>query len=204
MMKVEKEVFQMVISELLAENDFSQYRLSKETGIGKATISDICSGKTSMKKCSAGTLYKIAHALGTTVDALIEAENQQDKEECRPSFSTFRSNVCHYVKDMGDVDFIIDTLEKNKIRMLYDKAWYPEAFYLLAMLDYLSKLNGLPICKNYNDIRSQKLAKPLYSSDVLIQSSMFETDNFKQSAKENAIPEFSRFNIMEGAIRNVV
>lgn len=194
----------MIISELLTENNFTQYRLSKETGIGKATISDLCSGKTSIEKCAAGTLYKIAQAFGTTVDALIEAEIQKDKIDSRPSFATFRGNVCHSVKDMGDVDFIINTLEKDSIRKLYDKAWYPEAFYLLAMLDYLSRVNRLPICKNYNDIRCQKLASPLYSPDVLIQSAMFGTDKFKQSAIKNAIPEFSRFNIMEGAIRDVI
>ena len=42
---------------------------------------------------------------------------------------------------MGDVDFIIHTLESNEIRVLFDRRWYPEALYLLAMIDYLSRIN---------------------------------------------------------------
>ena len=32
---------------------------------------------------------------------------------------------------------MIDTLESDEIRRLYNKQWYPEALYLLAMVDYL-------------------------------------------------------------------
>ena len=39
----------------------------------------------------------------------------------RSSFETFKSNVCHSVKDMGDLDFMINTLESGKIRELYDR-----------------------------------------------------------------------------------
>ena len=35
-----------------------------------------------------------------------QTENKMD-------FDLFKSNVCHYVKDKGDVDFIIDTLSKD-------------------------------------------------------------------------------------------
>lgn len=38
-----------------------------------------------------------------------------------------------------------------------------EAFYLLAMLDYLSKRNGLPKCNEYEEIRRYKLEE-LYDS----------------------------------------
>lgn len=44
---------------------------------------------------------------------------------------------------MGDIDFIINTLEKDTIRSLYKKRWYPESLYLLGMIDYLSKINDL-------------------------------------------------------------
>jgi len=194
----------MIISDLLIEKEYSQYRLSKETGIGQATISDLCSGKTSLEKCSAGTLYKIAHVLGTTVDSLLESNIESSNKEERLPFSIFRGNICHYVKDIGDVEFIIETLEKDRVRELYSMSWYPESFYLLAMVDYLSRVNNLPICNNYNDIRNNRLKKPLYSPDVLLQSKMFNTNGFKQSAETHAIPEFLRFNIIEGDIRNVV
>lgn len=194
----------MIISNLLSENNISQYRLSKETGIGQATISDICSGKTSIENCAAGTLYKIAHALGTTVDAILEANSAEKSSENRVSFTTFRGNVCHSVKDSGDIEFIIETLENDKVRKLYDKSWFPESLYLLAMIDYLSRINNLPIYQKYNDIRCHKLAEPVYSQDVLMQTAVFGTDIYKKNAVKNAIPEFLRFNIVEGEIRNVV
>ena len=66
----------MIIDNLLREAKMSRYKLSKESGVAQATISDICSGKASMDKCSAGTLYKIAKVLNVTVDSLLEAEEQ--------------------------------------------------------------------------------------------------------------------------------
>ena len=59
------------------------------------------------------------------------------------------------MKDLGDIDFIIEALETDKIRQLYDKQQYRESLYLLAMVDYLSRLNDIPICTNYNDIRKK-------------------------------------------------
>ena len=44
-----------------------------------------------------------------------------DELEHRPAFETFKSNVCHSVKDMGELDFMISTLESGKIRELYDR-----------------------------------------------------------------------------------
>ena len=142
----------MIIDDLLRDAKMSQYKLSKESGVAQATISDICSRKTTMKKCAAGTLYRIAKTLNVTVDLLLEADEQakeNDKnQEYRSSFETFKSNTCHHVKDMGDIDFIIDTLEKNTIRNLYEKAWYPESLYLLGMVDYLSKINDNSGCSH--------------------------------------------------------
>lgn len=113
-----------------------------------------------MERCSTGTIYKIAKALNVTVESLLEPQEyeQTGETEHRSSFKTFKSNICHRVKDMGDLDFIINTLESNIIVELFQKKWYPEALYMLGMVDYLSRENSLPICTNYNDIRSHKLA----------------------------------------------
>ena len=95
----------MIISELLASQNMSQYSLSKKSGVSQAAISDICSGKTALCKCAAGTLYRIAKVLGVTVETLLEAEIEREKNtDFRASFETFKSSVCHRVKDMGDLD----------------------------------------------------------------------------------------------------
>lgn len=192
----------MYINELLQKENISKYRLSKESGVPMTTIADICSGKAKLDKCAAGTLYKIAKVLGVTVDSLLE--NSEIKSiDYRCSFETFKSNTCHQVKDLGDIDFIIETLEEDEIRKLYDRQWHREAFYLLGMVDYLSRINNLPICKNYNDIRGQKLSKPVFPADVVLSCEATGNKQYKENALANAIPEFMRFNIVEGEIRNV-
>lgn len=194
----------MVIDDILRKENMSRYKLSKLSGVPQTTISDICSGKTSLEKCTAGTLYRIAKTLHVTVDSLLEASETKKNKDYRSSFETFKSNICHHVKDMGDIDFIIDTLENNTIRLLYEKKWYPESFYLLGMVDYLSKINCLPRCTNYNDIRQQKLAEIVYPSSVLIQAAVMNNDTVKIKAQQNAIPEFMRFNIVESEVRSLV
>ena len=78
-------------------------------------------------------------------------------QEHRSSFEVFKSNVCHLLKDKGDTDFLIDTLTNNEIRRLYERKWYAESFYLLAMVDYVSRENEIPLCSRYDDIRRQKM-----------------------------------------------
>jgi plasmid maintenance system antidote protein VapI len=194
----------MSINELLEQKKISKYRLWKESGVPQATISDICTGKTRIEKCSAETIYRIATVLDVSMESLIAPAVQNvDQERRRLSFEVFKSNTCHKVKDMGDIPFIIQLLKTNQIRELYEKKWYPEALYLLAMLDYLSRVNNVPICKNYNDIRNSKLQRPIYPSSVIILCKMMKSDAPKEECIRLAIPEFLRFNIVESEVRNV-
>ena len=190
----------MLIKEKLDEKGMTMYRLSKESGVPQATINDICSGKAEVEKCAAGTLYRLAKVLNVTIEDILESA----REEYRSSFETFKSNTCHHVKDMGDIDFMIHLLESDEIRSLYDKHWYPEALYLLAMLDYLSRVNDIPLCTKYNDIRSRKLRTPVYPVGVLLASEVTKSEEIKKKAEKEAIPEFKRFNIIENEVRNVV
>ena len=194
----------MYLNELLNERQITKYRLAKASGVPQTTITDICSGKSRIEKCSADTLYKIAKALNVSMESLI-AEEMESKyfQPERIPFENFKSNVCHYVKDKGDIDFIIDTLSKDEIRSLYERRWYAESFYLLAMVDLLSKENNVPLCTNYDDIRSQRLKEPLYPAGVLLSDEVSKTDKHRKEALEKAIPEFLNYNIVESEIRNV-
>ena len=87
---------------------------------------------------------------------------------------------------------------------MFDKKWYPEALYLLGMTDYLSNINNVPICTNYNDIRKCKLSKIVYPTGILIRAAVSNDEGVKSEAVKNAIPEFMRFNIVENEVRNVV
>ena len=194
----------MSINDLLIQKSITKYRLWKESGVPQATISDLCSGKTRIEKCSAETIYRIAKVLNVSMESLVAPAIQQaDEARSRPPFELFKSNTYHLLKDLGDIPFLMQLLKSNQIRTYYEKKWYPEALYLLAMLDYLSRLHNVPICKNYNDIRRAKLEHPLYPSSVLLLCKVQQSDVPKQECIRTAIPEFMRFNIVESEVRNV-
>ena len=62
----------MILDTLLKKQNMTKFRLAVEAGIPHATLSDICSGKTRLEKCSAETIYKIARALGVSMELLTE------------------------------------------------------------------------------------------------------------------------------------
>ena len=194
----------MTMQERLTERNITKYRLSKESGVPYSTVQDICSGKAQLEKCTAEVLYRLAKVLDVSMEELVESAMEGgEKMERRCAFDIFKSNVCHRVKDMGDLDFIIELLETNEIRCLYDKKWYLESLYLLAMLDYLSRENELPLCADYDDIRAQKLQRVVYPASVVVASHAAKSDRPRKESWVNAIPEFRRFNIVEGEVRNV-
>ena len=63
----------MVINTLLEKRHMTKYRLAVEASIPHATLNDICSGKTKLEKCSAETVYKLAKALGVSMETLTES-----------------------------------------------------------------------------------------------------------------------------------
>ena len=64
----------MLINDELKKQRITKYKLSKESGVPQATINDICSGKTDVEKCAAGTLYRLAKVLGVSVEAILESK----------------------------------------------------------------------------------------------------------------------------------
>ena len=138
------------------------------------------------------------------MEDLLEGESVEADLEIRSDFELFKSNVCHRVKAMGDMAFIVETLQSETIRRYYDKKWYPEALYLLAMVDYLSRENQLPLCTNYNEIRAMKLSNIVYPSGVLAMYAASKDERIKKESYRKAIPEFRQFNIVENEVRNVI
>ena len=189
----------MIINEIMQAKGMTRYRLSKSSGVPYTTVNDICTGKAQLEKCSAETIYRIAKALDVSMESLLEP--------CfiiRSSFELYKSNVCHQLKELGDIGFIIETLENDSIRDYYNRGWYPESLYLLAMLDYISRLNNVPVCTKYNDLRRACLEETLYPASVIAASVAADSNDPKEQAKASAIPEFIRFNIVENEVRNII
>ena len=189
----------MTLNQILIDNHISKYRLSKNSGVPYMTINDICSGKTNLAECSAKTIYRIAKELRISMEELLEPYLQP-----RAAFDLFKSNVCHKLKEMGDIPFLIDTLENDDINTYYQRHWYPECLYLLAMVDYISRENNIPICEDYNDLRRMKLPKVLYPNSVIAAFAVSHDESVKQQAENDSIPEFIQFNIVESEVRNVI
>lgn len=189
----------MKIQKLLKEKNMSVSLLSTRSGVPYATCRDIVSGKADLKKCAAGTVFHIAEALGVSMESILGPHCVD-----RPSFENFKSEICHRVKRMGDKDFIIHTLENDDIRRYFDWEWYPESLYLLAMLDYISRENDVPLCIEYDDLRRCKMQEIIYPLGIITMAVVSQSDEPYRKAERECIPEFMRHNIIEAEIRNVV
>ena len=108
----------MMMDELMAKKKISKYRLSKSSGIPYTTLNDIFTGKTALAKCSAETVYKLAKALDVLMEDLLAPYLLK-----RGSFELFKSAVCHRLKELGDIDFLAETLERDDIREYYRRKW---------------------------------------------------------------------------------
>ena len=95
-------------------------------------------------------------------------------------------------------------MESQDIRTYYERKWYPESLYLLAMLDYISRENDVPLDSEYDNLRQCRLEKPVYPASLRAVSVAARSDAVLKEAANTAIPEFMRFNIIENEVRNVI
>lgn len=70
-----------MVEKLLKKRNMTKYRLAIEAGIPHATLNDICNGKTSLEKCSAETIYKLAKVLDVSMEMLTVAGIQNAERE---------------------------------------------------------------------------------------------------------------------------
>lgn len=61
----------MTIQQLLKEKNISRYQLAQISGVPWSTLSDICSGKTDLSRCSARTLLKLSNALDIPMEQIM-------------------------------------------------------------------------------------------------------------------------------------
>ena len=180
----------MYIKQYLEDNKISIYKVANNALVAYPTVFNIVNGKADILNCALGVVKKIADALNLSIDELLTL---CDKNH---SFDLFRSEQCHLVNRVGEINYVIDLLEKKKIDYYWKLDMKAEAFYLIAMLDYISNRNGLPKCTEYEEIRRYKLEKPVFPADTELSEKLLGKDAHKE-AMDNAIPEFLDFNIVE-------
>ena len=103
-----------MIEYLLKRRGMTKYRLAVEADIPHATVSEICSGKTKLEKCSAETVYKLAKRLGVSMELLTEDGITRAERE-----RSYEYNLPGYLQH--DLDAYKDGL-KNKSSLL-DCLW---------------------------------------------------------------------------------
>ncbi len=180
----------MNIKQYIEEKGISIYKLANEANVAYPTVFNMVNGKVNLMNCSLGIVKKVADALNLTVDEMITLCEKDY------SFELFRGEQCHLVGRMGEVEYIIDILEKKKIDYYWKLNMKIESFYMLGMLDYLCRRNDLPQCEEYDEIRKYKLEKKVYPSDMLLSEKLLNKD-FSKETEKKAIPEFLEFNIVE-------
>lgn len=81
----------MTLQALLDSKNITKYHLSKVSGVPKTTIIDICSGKSSIEKCFAKTVWQIAKALQCSMEdiMMLDSQDSYDKESGLPSDKTY-------------------------------------------------------------------------------------------------------------------
>ena len=104
----------MSINEILNSIGMTKYRLAKLSGIPNATLSELCSGKTSIEKCTAETLYKIAKVLDVSMESLLQ-DAMQKKFDDEQKERMYEYGLPKYLQD--DLDRYKDGLKNGSSLM---------------------------------------------------------------------------------------
>lgn len=190
----------MNLTNLLLEKNISQYRLAKISKVPQTTISDICLNKTSLEKCSGITLYNIASSLDISIEDLLFKQVDLISPQ---EFDVFKSSICHMVKENKPEEFIAKIKSENIVETLFNNEEYAKCFYIVAMVDYLNRLNNIKKDISFNKYRTYSLLDPIYPSSIILYDSIMNTNEHKKEAIRTSIKEFLHFNIIEKEIENV-
>ena len=186
----------MSFGTIVKKKNISGYRLSKESGVPQTTVADLMSGKASLLKCNAETLYRLSQVLGVSMEEMVAGEMKSKMK--KDPFDAFRKVELRRLKNLDDVPYLIQILEGGRIPRLRKLHQDAQAYYLVALVDYLSRIHEVPRCKDFDDIRQEKLSEAIYPG----LGNLVKSPVMKKKKEDTAIPEFKHFNIMENDIRS--
>lgn len=96
----------MIIDDLLAKRNMTKYQLAVTAGVPQATLLDICCGKSKLENCTAEMIYKLAGALGVSMEMLTESGMRETKRE-----QTYECGLPEYLQH--DLDAYKEGLRTN-------------------------------------------------------------------------------------------
>lgn len=173
----------MLINELLRRKDLSEYQLSKKSGVPYSTISDLCSGKTDIKKCNVETVYNLAKFLGCSIESLIEDEEIAEFsgesitiQEYYKKYLWNRKNVILYGENA--LDYL----------RLTNGGWQPQIeVYATTNLPFPFKVHKV---KNFNNIDYQIIDGVLVSTIDQSFNDMLADKNTDYQALDEALANY--------------
>jgi len=187
--------------ERIENEHWTAYRLSKESGIPLTTVNDLLTRKTDPHKISFETAHKLSAIFKITLDQLYR---DFDETECNSNYDALRSEICHQLKDQGDLEFLQQLFNSDQVEKLYRRRLYFHCFYLVGLADYLCRIHQLPLASEYQEIRSHRLRKTAVPLSLEMLQKVDPNNPEFLHAQKAAIPEFSRFNILEGNVRDAL
>lgn len=172
------------IKQKLKEMKMSMKELSIFIDLPYSTLNDIANEKVDPRKCSYETLYKIATFFNMTVDDMMYTQT---------SFRTFRNNLHHEIAHKTKEEILLDIIENNTVDYYVKKSDYVKALYILSLVDTFCQDLGLPLIKEYSELRNKKLEEPFQVGDTF----------FKHN-ENDYLPEFKKHNILEGNLYDAI
>ena len=168
----------MYLNELMNDCHMSRAELSARSNIPESTLRDILNGKAQLDRCEAATLYNIAYALDVSVEDILEgywdalerdapSRTSVHDENSLMNFYVLADSMLGRLRATGDLAFI-DGIDQNEwIERLYQGREYRCALFLLGMMDYLCRKNGVRQVARYDEYRKARLDGPVYALRTL-------------------------------------
>jgi hypothetical protein len=109
----------------------------------------------------------------------------------------------------GDAVFISKVMKIDLVITLWNKGEYAKALYVLAIIDYISWKNDVPLFEGYSQIRKCKLENILYPAEVIMMDKIEHTHKNRDLAvitckQDKCGKFFFRHNIIERSIEDVI
>ncbi len=188
-----------MLYDLIIKKKMSIHQCAQLAGIPYTTLRELAHAQTSMLKCRADTLYHLSRALGVSMDELLMPYIRWEIGEA--SWENYKSTLQHRLKSEGDKAFVQDVVKNMVPFYYYMKKQFAACLYLVALTDYICREHGIKPFAGFEMFRSMKLKNPILPSDAIMAQLLGMKQD--QNLIKNAIPEFSRHNIIEGDVRNV-
>ncbi len=118
----------MNFQEYIDSRNITKYHLSKISGVPKTTIIDICSGKSSLQKCSARTIYQLSKALDCTMEYIMSLDmidESYDKKTGLPKSNKYlECDLPLYLQDsLKNMIISWKIIESGKKDYHWDMCW---------------------------------------------------------------------------------